>query len=126
MAGFVLYLWRAETVLRRGLAGDRAHRDVIPNTRAGVRHEHAGADGTMRMLRDHEDLSFAAAEFGTARGTTSVAAIRRHDRSGAPRIVDAGADPSVALARVLYGAIRDAFAIAARALLHVSHLIHGR
>ena len=118
---------RDETVLRWGRAGDRACRNVIARTCASVRNEHAGANGAMRMLCNHEDVSSAAAEcWTTCRWGTAIAAIRRNDRSGAAQIAGAGADHSVGLARVPYSATRGPFSIAAGALLHVSHLIRRR
>ena len=122
----MLYLWRAEAILRRGLAGDRTDGDFIAGAGASVRHEHADTNGAMRMLRDHEDLSSAAAESGAVRHATGVAAIRGNDRSGAARIVGAGAGRWIVLARVPYTATHRRFSIAAGALLHVSHLIRRR
>ena len=92
-----------------------------------MRHEYADPYGAVRLLRDDEVLSSAAAESGaTRRSRPAVATIRSDDRARAARAACASACGSVVRDSRLYSAALGAFAATARALLHISHLIHGR
>jgi hypothetical protein len=92
-----------------------------------VRHEDADAYGAVRLLRGYEVVPVAAEESGaTGRGSAVVTAGHRDDRAGTSPIGSTDAWDSFSLTRVPGSAAFGAFAAAAGALLHVSHLIHGR
>jgi len=116
-----------EAVHHCGLFGGGVFDRVKPSACTSVRYEHACARAAVRLLRDDEVVPFAAKESaGVHRSSGAVAANRRHDRADSAPAACAAVRSFPAPGSHIYSEARGAFAAAPRALLHVSHLIHGR
>ncbi len=100
----------------------------MASTCTNVRHEYADwRHDEVRLLRDDEVVRAAAAKSSEAFCYRSIGAATGCDgRAGAPRSVGAGVCRVNSSDRFSYRTSSGAFGSASCALLHVSHLIHGR
>ncbi len=118
---------RAKTVHGWSFAGDRPRGVVIASTCTALRHEHADCrKDDLRLLRDDEIVFVGADESGPVDGRGAACSANcRYERAGFACAAHTGKRRARARGKVRDGSACGAFAAAARALLHVSHLIYG-